>query len=77
MKQLVLVPVLGQNLSRSCVQPRKDPAHQQCCACGRGNTKVNSMSCEERGKTVFTTGDGTELPEPHSSDISAFSEFYK
>lgn len=72
MKQFVPVPVLGQNRSRSCVQPRKDRAHEQRCAYERRNAKVNPMSCEERGKMVFATVDANELTQPRSSEISAF-----
>lgn len=64
MKQSVLVPVLGQNLARSCVQPRKDHAHEQRCACGRRNAQVNHVSSEEKGKMVFATVDANELTQP-------------
>lgn len=65
------MPVLGQNMSRSCVQPRKDRAHEQRCACGRRNAKVNHVSREERGKMAFATVDANELTQPRSSEISA------
>lgn len=70
-KPLFIVLVLAQNLSRSCLQPRKDHAQEQRHACGRGNAKVNHVCCEERGRMAFATGDANELTQPHSSEISA------
>lgn len=70
-KPVLLVHVLAQNTSRGCLQPRKDHAHEQHCACGRGNAKVNHVWYEERGRMALATVDANELTQPHSSEIRA------
>lgn len=70
-EQFVLVPVLGQNMSRSCVPLRKDHACEPCCDSGRRNAKVNHVSHEEREKMAFATVDANELAQPRSPEISA------
>lgn len=46
-------------------------AHEQCCAGGRRNAKVNYVSSEEIGKMAFAIVDTDELNQCHSSEISA------
>lgn len=46
-------------------------AHEQCCAGGRRNAKVNDVSSEETGKMAFATIDANELNQCCSSEISA------
>lgn len=71
------VHVLVQNMRRGCLQPRKNHAHEQLCACGRGNAKVDHVWCEERRRMALATVDANELTQPHSSEISALLWFCK
>lgn len=67
--------MLGQNRRRNSVQPRKDSAHEQHCACGRRDAKVSHVSSEEKGKTAFATVDANELTQRIHLKLVLFCDF--
>lgn len=54
MKEFVLVPMMGQNMSRSSVQPWKTVPRNSVVLVKEGTPKP-IVSSEERGKEVFAT----------------------